>query len=195
MDVYFIRHGESEANVSHIHSGWSAVNLTENGRRQAVSAGRLLKSLHFDRVICSDLPRTVQTAALALPDYQPEYTAQIREINTGDCTSKSRQTCLQEYGPDYLSCLYARNYRNYHGENESDQYARVAAFMQTLEKDEHSQTVAVVTHDGALHAMFCYVLGLPVDKHRLCVQNASISHLSFQDGSWTIHQWGMTETF
>ncbi len=195
MELYILRHGESEANAQHIHSGWSAVNLTQTGRRQAVSAGRLLQPLNFDRVICSDMPRAVQTAELALPGYQPEYTPQIREINTGDFTGKSRAQCMEEQPDVYPDCLAKRDYRLFHGENETDQFERVASFMQKLEQDGGDRTIAGVTHDGVLHAMLCYALGFPIDKSRLVVRNASVSHLSFQDGEWKIHQWGMTESF
>jgi broad specificity phosphatase PhoE len=63
--LYFIRHGESEANASKI---WSPYNspLTDLGRWQASAAGAdaRQRGLQFDLIVCSPLPRAQETARL-----------------------------------------------------------------------------------------------------------------------------------
>lgn len=41
--LVFIRHGQSEWNLSNQFTGWVDVNLSEEGVRQAQNAGALLK--------------------------------------------------------------------------------------------------------------------------------------------------------
>ena len=59
MQVYLIRHGESEANAAGVHSGWMPVKLTALGRGQARETAALLEGVSFDRIIASDLVRAM----------------------------------------------------------------------------------------------------------------------------------------
>lgn len=65
--VYFVRHGESEANVLNLRSGSMRdipVHLTEKGKEQAKQAGISLKSKNIDIIVSSPLLRTVDTAKI-----------------------------------------------------------------------------------------------------------------------------------
>jgi probable phosphoglycerate mutase len=64
--IYLMRHGE----VSYFDADGKAVNplkvtLTDEGQAQARAAGAALAEVPIDRVVCSGLPRTRQTAELA----------------------------------------------------------------------------------------------------------------------------------
>jgi len=62
--VVFVRHGESVWNVANIFTGWTDVDLSENGKQEAIEAGKCLKEkgFKFDIVFTSVLRRAVQTA-------------------------------------------------------------------------------------------------------------------------------------
>jgi broad specificity phosphatase PhoE len=64
--IYFVRHGESEANVRNILNSTikSEVPLTEKGRGQAALAGENLKGIKIDHIICSPFLRTIDTAKI-----------------------------------------------------------------------------------------------------------------------------------
>lgn len=83
--IYLARHGETEANINHICSGFSDSPLTENGINQAKDLGRRLKDVHFDAVFSSDIWRAHHTAKLALLDRQLTITTSklLREKNFG----------------------------------------------------------------------------------------------------------------
>jgi broad specificity phosphatase PhoE len=61
-----------------------AVQLTDEGRRQAEAAAAALSSVTFDRVITSGLPRTLETARIVAPSREPELNDALREIESGD---------------------------------------------------------------------------------------------------------------
>lgn len=57
------RHGQSDWNLKNLFTGWTDVDLTEQGNEEAVAAGRLLKDLgyDFDIAYTSVLKRAIRT--------------------------------------------------------------------------------------------------------------------------------------
>lgn len=65
--IYFIRHGESEANLKHVFAGQKDDSpLTEKGRAQAKGEGNKIKEmgLKIDHIVSSPLIRAKDTAAI-----------------------------------------------------------------------------------------------------------------------------------
>lgn len=63
--IFFVRHGESEANLQYVFAGGKTdTPLTDLGREQARQAGRELKSHKINRIIASPLNRTRETAEI-----------------------------------------------------------------------------------------------------------------------------------
>lgn len=62
--LYFIRHGESEANVAKLFAGRWETPLTKLGRGQAKAAAQKAKSLDIDCIVSSPLLRARQTAEI-----------------------------------------------------------------------------------------------------------------------------------
>jgi 2,3-bisphosphoglycerate-dependent phosphoglycerate mutase len=69
-NVVLLRHGESEWNKENRFTGWTDVALNENGVREAVEAGRLLRSegYVFDAAFTSVLKRAIKTLWLVLEE-------------------------------------------------------------------------------------------------------------------------------
>ena len=57
------RHGQSDWNLKNLFTGWTDVDLTEKGNREAIDAGRLLADLgyEFDIAYTSVLKRAIRT--------------------------------------------------------------------------------------------------------------------------------------
>ena len=68
--LVLLRHGESTWNQENRFTGWTDVDLTEKGREEARTAGRLLKEsgFAFDLVFTSLLRRAIWTSVLALDE-------------------------------------------------------------------------------------------------------------------------------
>ncbi|MBU1987926.1 MAG: histidine phosphatase family protein, partial [Nanoarchaeota archaeon] len=64
MEIYFMRHGESEYNVKKLINFDPSVpvHLTENGKKQAEEAAGELKHIRFDAICSSEFPRARETA-------------------------------------------------------------------------------------------------------------------------------------
>lgn len=64
MPIYFLRHGESEANIRGVFAGQKDDSpLTVRGINQAQEASKKLQDIKIDRIIASPLRRTYETAA------------------------------------------------------------------------------------------------------------------------------------
>jgi 2,3-bisphosphoglycerate-dependent phosphoglycerate mutase len=68
--LVLIRHGESVWNQENRFTGWTDVDLSENGYQQAKNAGRLLKEngYTFDTGFCSVLKRSIKTLNIVLEE-------------------------------------------------------------------------------------------------------------------------------
>lgn len=62
--LYFVRHGESEANVHRVFAGQMDAPLTEKGRQEAKAAGEAARERHFDLIVSSPLIRAFETAKI-----------------------------------------------------------------------------------------------------------------------------------
>lgn len=72
MQLYLVRHGQTEENVRHVIQGQLPGRLSPLGLEQAEHLGVRFQNVPLDMVISSDLHRAVQTAeAIALPHDLP----------------------------------------------------------------------------------------------------------------------------
>jgi probable phosphoglycerate mutase len=78
--LYLMRHAE----VSYVgERDPEVVGLTERGLEQAAAAHRALRDVTFDLVVTSGLPRTLETAAVVVPEGEPEQWPAFAEWRGG----------------------------------------------------------------------------------------------------------------
>ena len=68
--IVLLRHGESIWNKENLFTGWTDVDLSEQGKREAKRAGELLKAggFIFDVAFTSVLKRAIRTLWIALDE-------------------------------------------------------------------------------------------------------------------------------
>ena len=79
--LVLVRHGESEWNKLNLFTGWTNVDLTENGINEAKQCGNVLKEDGFSFDICftSYLKRAIHTANIVLEKLDEEYIPMIKD--------------------------------------------------------------------------------------------------------------------
>jgi 2,3-bisphosphoglycerate-dependent phosphoglycerate mutase len=75
------RHGQSDWNLKNLFTGWTDVDLTEQGRGEAIDAGREVRSLSFDIDIAytSVLKRAIRTLWLMLDEMDRMWIPVVRD--------------------------------------------------------------------------------------------------------------------
>ncbi|MFX1236377.1 MAG: histidine phosphatase family protein [Promethearchaeota archaeon] len=159
--VILVRHGESEGNVDRQNYETIpdyALNLTELGKSQAVSAGKELKKiLGSERVYVYVSPffRTRQTfeiikSVIGKNIVKAIEDPRIRELDWGHLRHPDEnEEIIQER--DEFSIFY---YRIKDGESGADVYDRVSTFLETLYRDfkkaDYPENTLIITHGMTL---------------------------------------------
>ena len=109
MKLVLIRHGESEWNQKNLFTGWTDVDLTENGIKEARNAGLLLKQNGFDFDICytSYLKRAIHTLNLLLEQLDRQWlpvikTWKLNERHYGTMQGLNKSETAQKYGDEQV---------------------------------------------------------------------------------------------
>lgn len=76
-----VRHGESEANVRHMLSGWMDVPLTDHGRKELERLKRSVDYPLSDVYFSSPLRRCIDTSGILFPGEKPIISESFKEIN------------------------------------------------------------------------------------------------------------------
>jgi broad specificity phosphatase PhoE len=162
MKLYFIRHGESEANVQHVISNYgSHYGLTERGKQQVQVLANRLKDPPFTTMYSSPVLRAMDTAdilyeALGLP-YR--VTEALREYNCGVLEGKSDEESWRlhrQYSEDWtLRHDYLSKPEG--GENFIDIQNRFVPFIESLKRND-DEDILLVGHGGLFHLMLPLVL-------------------------------------
>ena len=164
--LYLFRHGA----VDYLdHDGnWVTdpdnVDLNESGRAQATSMGEMFADVQVDRVICSGLPRTVQTASAVLGgrDIELEVIKAFEEIRPLVGEAEGNYDIFADFAYSHWK---ARDFSSTFlgGERYHDFYARISAAMESLLKDPDWNNVAVFAHGGTNAAVLGWATGIGLD--------------------------------
>ena len=114
--VVLIRHGESVWNKENLFTGWTDVDLSEKGTREAIEAGRLLRSegYVFDVAFTSVLKRAIKTLWLALEEMDliwiPVYNSwRLNERHYGALQGLNKVAMVERFGAEQVH-LWRRSY-------------------------------------------------------------------------------------
>ena len=142
---YFMRHGESEANLGDTIAGSLDVALTERGHQQAIAAAAALRPLGITAIYSSALARARDTAAhagsaLGLP---VTTIAELAERSWGELEGKPRATRVRGVTPP--------------GAETPEQYMQ--RVLRGLVQVDPRGKPLIVAHSGVFRVL-CRTLGL-----------------------------------
>ena len=114
--LVLLRHGESTWNRENRFTGWTDVDLTEQGRSEAAEAGRTLKreGYLFDLAHTSVLKRAIRTLWIALDEMDlmwiPEYRSwRLNERHYGALQGLDKAETAERHGMEQVK-LWRRSY-------------------------------------------------------------------------------------
>lgn len=163
------------------------VPLTSNGREQARIQGLTLKDVHFDRVICSSLPRTQETAAIIVSGrHAPpliEVMPPLEEIRIGH-----RHTPVEDLSSwiAHVANPWAdardEEARFLGGERFRDFEARVVPAFQSIVDATNWSSLLVVAHGAVNRVLLNHMMRLPwqgtvcIEQDPACINIIDVDH-------------------
>jgi 2,3-bisphosphoglycerate-dependent phosphoglycerate mutase len=114
--LVLLRHGESEWNALNLFTGWVDVDLSDKGREEARTGGRLLREAGVapDVLHTSVLSRAIKTSQLALEEAELSWLPvrrswRLNERHYGALQGKDKAATLEAYGEEQFM-LWRRSY-------------------------------------------------------------------------------------
>lgn len=114
--IVLVRHGESEWNKLNLFTGWTDVDLSEAGHKEAIEGGLLLKEAGFSFDVCytSYLKRAIHTANHILEQLNEEWIPVIKdwhlnERHYGALQGLNKAETAAQYGEKQVT-LWRRSY-------------------------------------------------------------------------------------
>lgn len=144
IELWLVRHGETDWNLNHLLQGWVNTPLNSTGRRQSRELAGRLRGRRFSGVWSSDLDRAVETAQLAYGE--PTRNMALRELDFGDIQGLSWQRLPVELREKMIAF---QDFAAPGGESHRQMEDRVLSFLCGLVDGVH----LVFTHGGVIRML------------------------------------------
>jgi probable phosphoglycerate mutase len=177
VELYLIRHGETEWSRARRHTGRTDLPLSPAGEAEARALGQHLRGLEVDRVLSSPLTRATTTAALAGFGDRIERTGALLEFDYGEYEGRTTAE-IRASRPGWD--LFRDGCPG--GETVEDAAARARGLLDDLADSDGR--VLLFSHGHQLRILTAVFLGLPPATARhLFLGTASLSVLGVE------HEW------
>mgnify|MGYP001342340275 FL=1 len=189
-NLLLVRHSESLWNKERRFTGWADIDLTENGRLQAKTAGKLIKELNinFDIYFTSKLQRAINTLDIILKvlnktNVEIVKTSNLNERHYGGLTSLNKDDIIKKYGKDQVK-IWRRSFdipppkmeddhpyknkidSNIKAESLKDTFERVVPYYNEKIKPLISakKNILIVFHGNSCRALLMQILNISKEK-------------------------------
>ena len=193
--LILIRHGQSVWNAENRFTGWTDVDLSEKGVREAEMAGDLLSEIRFDAIHTSGLIRAQRTATIIMsrnsasgeiPLIKDE---RLNERHYGDLQGLNKAETAEKHGPEQVH-IWRRSFDipPPGGESLKMNAARtVPYFAKTIMGDlEAGKNVLISAHGNSLRSIVMHIESIsPEDIVSVEIPTGKPLFYKFEDGQIT----------
>ena len=164
--LFMLRHGAVDADGVKRYLGQTDLSLSREGRRQAGHWARWFAGVPVQRIVCSDLKRSAESAEIIGKQcgIAPQTFAALREIDLGQWEGlafsevKARfPGAYEQRGRDLAG------WRPPGGESFGDLRRRVVACFEHIRAGT-PENILFVGHAGVNRVLLCHLLGLPLQR-------------------------------
>ncbi len=176
-----VRHGQSEYNLQNRFTGFADVDLTAQGREEAVMCGKKLAGMKFEACFTSVLKRAIESLDIILETIHqkqlPIYKdAALNERNYGDLQGLNKAETAEKYGAEKVT-LWRRSFDVAPPGGESLKQTQERVLPYYYEHIEpllqQGKNVLIVAHGNSLRALMMHLENLSPD---------AISHVDLLTG-------------
>ena len=196
--LILVRHGQSVWNASNRFTGWTDVDLSEQGVEEAEDAGRQLAEIRIDVVHTSDLVRAQRTAEIimrhnkALDEYEhvwsvpTKYDWRLNERHYGALQGLNKAETAEQHGAEQVH-IWRRSFDVAPPEGESLEMTAertIPYFTEEILPDLVSgKNVLVSAHGNSLRSIVMHIDGIsPEDIVSLEIPTGEPIHYSYEEG-------------
>jgi broad specificity phosphatase PhoE len=210
VEIWLIRHGETEWSLSGAHTSTTDIPLTDHGRQRAVELNEYLAGKQFAAVFTSPMQRARETCAIAGYGDVAQVEPGLMEWNYGESEGKTTAEMRKIHGPDWSvwsSPIVGGETVEHVGERADGVIAKALGvvagqeagpsaspqddkFKGQDEKPKGSQAVALFAHAHILRILAARWIGLPAVGGRLfALGTGSVSVLGFERETRVVAKW------
>lgn len=191
-ELYLVRHGQTNANLTRRLVGMTDVPLDALGEQQALLVGERFRAIDIDAIVTSPLHRARRTAEAigAVTGIQPQPVPGLVEIDFGRAEGLTIEQILEQF-PEMegrLADIHDAELGWPGGETRRGFHERVmTAFLAILERFV-GKSVAVVCHGGVISSFIAQLFDVTAANFlEHSVANCSITHLLVTANETRIH--------
>lgn len=173
MNLFVLRHGETNENITGMLQGDMDTVLNEKGIEQALSVRNKVLENNIDLVISSPRKRAIKTAELVAPNIPLIIDDRLRSRSHGEFEGKSRDEInIRDYWNIKKNIQYLK------AESVKDLFDRVESLLKEIKEKYNGKNVLLVTHSGIVRILYYYFNGIPEDGDLLEYEshNCSFEH-------------------
>lgn len=189
MEVYLMRHGETEANVAEVLVGREDSPFTDAGWRQPVDVARQLDSRPLACIYSSPMARTLRTAKLVVETLgrpiELKTDMALAEIDAGDFTGLTFADVRSQLSHGAV----LGQFRYPGGESWVEVQRRAVAFALDLEQRHAEESVLLVTHAGVIAGLVAAYLRERIEAYiRTRFGHDYLGRLTIAEGAFVAYE-------
>ena len=161
MNIYLVRHGQTDWNKNNLMQGQTDVELNETGESQAIQTAQKLKDFQFSLIYSSPLKRTIRTANIIKGNSNLDIILdeRLKERSFGDFEGQNNVDFKKYWN-------YKANLSDNKVEPIQLLFRRVYIFLEELEKKYKNNDINIllVSHNGTSLAISSIINGAVPDN-------------------------------
>ena len=187
VELWLVRHGETEWSLDGRHTSYTDIPLTEHGRQRAVELREFLKGQKFAAVFVSPRERARETCRIAGFGDVAVVDDDLQEWNYGESEGKTTKEMRAKYGPEW-SVWTSPIVGGEAVEHVGERVDRVIA--KALAAAPDGGQVALFAHAHVLRILAVRWIGLEARGGRLfALGTGSVSVLGHERETRVIEKW------
>lgn len=188
MKIYFVRHGQTQANLDKTYNGQIDEVLIPEGVAELEELKANYEGLEFDHIYSSPLTRCQQTFDILFPDQEiNDIDERLIEINFGDWSGRTYESVLTELAQQGYKLSDFVNPPN--GETYEQLFARTTDFLEEIKgKHQEDENILVMAHGLVISAIMKQHFFPDEVMYHLAPDNGRGYVIEFKDGEYNIEK-------
>lgn len=177
---FFVRHGQTDANVQNLLQGQSDPQLNEQGKQEAEALQKKLADTSFSACFSSDLQRASETASIIIVGRPLEVVkdSRLRERSYGIFEMRPDKD-YKEATQEELATV----------ETKEALRKRIIDFLNYAAQSSYADNVLIVSHGGFMRHTLTYMLDLSPDRTAdIAIKNTAFFKAYFSGTAWVVEE-------